>query len=93
MKRAIKNAMKYLITYDLNRTGQNYEGLYELIKNLGDYRHPMQNTWFVKSNLTAGQIRDALRPALDENDKLFVCSISNWGSINIGTTGSWLNTP
>ena len=84
--------MKFLITYDLNRPVQKYEELYALIKNLGDYRHPMQNTWFVKSTFSSGQIRDMLKSALDDNDKIFICTVEGWASVNIGTTGDWLKT-
>lgn len=37
----------YLITYDLKQIGQNYSELYNSIKSLGDWRHPMESVWFV----------------------------------------------
>lgn len=36
--------MTYLITYDLNRPRQDYQGLYQAIKQIGHWRHALQNT-------------------------------------------------
>lgn len=69
----------FLITYDLKRPGQSYSELYEAIKNLGDWQHPLESTWMVKvSNFTFAQsIYEALRPQIDENDLLFIVDITN----------------
>lgn len=68
--------MKYLITYDRN-SGDNYEALYQRIKECGIAWHGMQNTWFVDSVYDAATIRDHCAIVLDRNDKLFVCRIDN----------------
>ena len=39
--------MIVLITYDLKQPGRNYSDLYETIKSLGDWQHPLESTWFV----------------------------------------------
>ena len=33
--------MIVLITYDLKQPGRNYTDLYEAIKSLGDWQHPL----------------------------------------------------
>jgi CRISPR/Cas system-associated endoribonuclease Cas2 len=83
--------MKYLITYDLNSPGQNYNALYEAIKKLGDWQHPLQNTWFVDSSYSASQIRDHLKEVVDRNDKIFVCEIGTWASWDMSDASDWLN--
>ena len=67
----------YLITYDLNSPGQNYNDLYTVIKGLGTWWHCLDSTWIIKSNLTAVQIRDSLSAKIDKNDSLLVASISS----------------
>jgi hypothetical protein len=83
--------LKYLITYDLNSPGQNYEALYEAIKRQGEWNHALQNTWFVKSQHSASQIRTNLKSALDSGDKLFVCVIGEWASTGMPDEADWLN--
>lgn len=81
-----------LITYDLNRPGQNYPNLWDAIKRLGTHWHPLESVWFVETGLTSMQIRDALRPHIDTNDKLFVSRVveAAWaGPFNAGAE-NWL---
>jgi hypothetical protein len=67
----------YLIGYDLNKTGQNYKDLIEKIKATFTYWwHHLDSTWIVKSNLTAAQIRDLLKPFIDSNDELLVAGLT-----------------
>lgn len=70
----------YLITYDLNRPGQNYNDLFEAIKAIGTWWHCLDSTWVVKSNLTAVQIRDSLSNKIDRNDSLLVVVLSGVGA-------------
>jgi len=79
---------KFLITYDLNIPGQNYDSLFKAIESLGETRHGMQNAWFLKSNSTSSEIRDYLRKFIDSNDRLFVCETTGWASYNL-EIASW----
>lgn len=54
-----------LITYDLNKPGQNYEELYERIKRLGTWWHYLGSTWIVICPLTPSQAFDRIRESLD----------------------------
>ena len=67
----------YLITYDLNKVGQNYEKVYEEIKKLGSWAHWLDSTWFVKSSLTADEIVGKLKKHFDSNDTLFVVEMTS----------------
>ncbi len=71
----------YIISYDLNRPGQDYEGLYEAIKSLGSWWHHLDSTWVVVTAKTATQVRDALIPEIDSNDKVLV--------VRSGGEGAW----
>lgn len=75
----------YMIGYDLNREGQDYEPLIEAIKALGTWWHHLDSTWIVETAATAVQIRDHLRPLIDDNDELLVARISApaaWAGFN-----------
>ena len=82
----------YLITYDLNRPGQNYDSLYEAIKKLGTWWHCLDSNWIIKSNMSAVGIRDTLTPCIDQNDSLLVVFLSGeaaWRGFSDECT-SWL---
>lgn len=84
---------KYMISYDLNRPGQNYSNLIKAIKIIGsNWWHCLDSTWIVISNLSAVQIRDALSPHIDVNDELLVAALSGeyaWQGFN-DDCASWL---
>lgn len=89
-------AKTFLITYDLKKPGQSYSELYEAIKNIGDWQHPLESTWIVRvtGNFTFAQnIYEKLRPKIDENDLLFIVEITDqdrqgWLSKTVWT---WFN--
>ncbi len=86
----------YLISYDLNqpRKETDYPQLIAAIKQLGTWWHCLDSTWIVKSNLSAAQIRDALKPHLDNGDELLVASLtgeSAWFGFD-AQCSSWLKT-
>lgn len=70
----------YLISYDLNKSGKNYETLIAEIKKFGTWWHHLDSTWIVKSDLTAVQIRDKLSPLIDSDDELLVVHLSGVGA-------------
>lgn len=83
--------MLHLITYDLSDPGQNYNALRNAITE-----HPFvkitESCWIIRSNLTAPQIRDILRPCLDTNDRLFVCDFHHYAAMGLPNwCALWLN--
>lgn len=80
----------YSISYDLNKQGKNYEGLYEAIKNF-DYYHVMDSVWFIKTNFTALEIYNKLKPQIDADNFLFVSEInSNYYGFLQKNVWNWL---
>jgi len=66
-----------LIGYDLNRNDDDYSELIAAIKNLtGTWWHNLDSTWLVKTDLSASQVRDHLKPHLDSNDEMLVIDIT-----------------
>jgi hypothetical protein len=84
----------YLIGYDLNKTGQNYKTLIDKIETFGIRWHHLDSTWIVKSDQTAAQIRDLLKPLIDSNDELLVVQLSNgnaaWTTGFSNEASNWL---
>lgn len=64
--------MVYHISYDLKNPGKDYSHLYKAIKDLGDWCHPLDSTWYVDTTHTAKTVRDHLRTVTDSNDKVIV---------------------
>lgn len=76
----------FLITYDLRSPGRDYKNLYEAIKRLGKWTHPLESVWTVSSGSEATVIRDALVLHMDKNDGLLVLRVRNaaWSGIESG---------
>lgn len=81
--------LKVLVSYDLLLPGQNYSGLIQAIKNLGDAFHVLESTWVVRTNLkSCAEVRDRLTPHIDRNDRLLVVGLSgDWATWNVQTAG------
>ncbi|AZA56263.1 SinR family protein [Chryseobacterium shandongense] len=63
----------YLIGYDLNKQGQDYETLIEKIKEFADdWWHCLDSTWIIRSESNASEIIDFLIKYVDDNDELLV---------------------
>lgn len=72
----------YMIGYDLNKAGKNYDGLIAAIKEVANgYWHHLDSTWIIHSESSAIDIRDKLAAHLDSDDELLVCKI--------GAPGAW----
>ena len=73
----------YVITYDLDKPGRNYDALYEKIKSYGTWARVTESNWVIVSEKSAVAIRDDLRTTMDQNDRLFV--------IKSGVESAWAN--
>ena len=78
--------MRYVISYDLVDPGQNYDRLWEALRQLGAQRL-LESQWIVRrTNTTATGIRDSLRPCIiDANDLLLVTCLDSqdWAGWNL----------
>lgn len=84
----------FVVSYDLNAPGRNYEALYEHLKGYGTWARPVESVWIVKStSKTAGQIRDDAKRHMDSNDKLVVFETgTQWATQNVAaSTNEWLH--
>lgn len=79
--------MIYALTYDLNKTGQDYDSLYKKIMSLGETFHPLQNLWLLDTTTSADNVMDQIKSVMDANDSVFVAqlykgSYSAWMSLD-----------
>jgi hypothetical protein len=73
-----------LVTYDLNKSGQNYDALIEKIKTLGAWAKVQQSVWYLHTPYSANEVLDHLTKVTDFNDSIFVANMSN---------ASWIGLP
>ena len=75
----------YSIQYDLLAPGREYTRLIEAIKGLGStWAQPLKSCFVIVTTRNATQIRDALIPLMDQNDKLLVMAAGpDWASRNL----------
>lgn len=72
----------YLISYDLDKPGQNYEGLITRLKQHGAFR-VLFSQWALQTTWTAVQLRDDLKAYIDSNDRLLVTQVADWASYRL----------
>ncbi|MCA5891988.1 hypothetical protein LEP48_01310 [Isoptericola sp. NEAU-Y5] len=66
-----------LITYDLNKPGQDYKAVHEAIKKFPGWAHLMDSTWAVSGvGLTPYSVSDTLRAVMDKSTSLFCVDIT-----------------
>lgn len=74
-----------LVGYDLNRPGQNYDGLIQALKRTGWWHH-LDSTWLLRTEETPIELRDRLMRHIDAGDELLVIEVTNqaaaWTGIN-----------
>jgi len=82
----------HCVSYDLNKSGQNYNALYDELKKSPGWCHALDSTWLVSTTETAQQLSDRLRRHLDNNDTLLVMAVAK---DNAGwlpqSTWDWIN--
>lgn len=64
----------YQVSYDLNKSNKNYNGLYEELKKTS-WAHILDSTWLISTSEDATQLRDRLKTQIDSNDTLFVSRV------------------
>ncbi|OBW93008.1 CRISPR-associated protein Cas2 [Gallibacterium salpingitidis] len=76
----------YLISYDLYKSGQNYNKLISYIESYSVWAKIHQSVWYIKSNKSCDQIRNELLACVDYNDSLFVAEMNDaaWNNLSEG---------
>lgn len=72
--------MKYLISYDLQTPGKDYNSLYNILKSAPGWAHYLESTWFISSNESLEFWHEKIKNVIDANDNFFIVDISDSGS-------------
>lgn len=69
----------YLITYDLNKDGQNYDEIIKTIKDdiSGYWCTYWKSSFLITSNYTPRQMLNKLEAYLDSNDRMLIIEVTN----------------
>lgn len=65
----------YCVSYDLNKSGQNYDDLYQSLESSAGWWHYLDSTWLVATEESAEQLSSRLLKNLDSNDSLLVIKV------------------
>lgn len=65
----------YLVTYDLNKEVVR-PNITEKIKSLGGYAKLSESSYAIDVDLTVDQVFDALKPLIDNNDQIYILTLS-----------------
>lgn len=65
----------YLVSYDLDKPGQDYTDLIRTIEGLGG-KKCLYSEWFIATNLNSSQLFDKLSPFIDRNDRLLILGVT-----------------
>lgn len=69
--------MLYLITYDLVKPRQDYNDLYESIKQCSSkWWHYLDSTWLIVTKMPVVDCVDKIHSVMDDDDKLLVIDIT-----------------
>lgn len=67
----------YMIGYDLNKAGKNYQALIDKIEEIADgYFHHLDSTWLIGFSGDAKAIAESLVPLIDNDDELLVVKLA-----------------
>jgi hypothetical protein len=74
----------YVVSYDLNRPGQNYPELWKALNDLNAQRL-LLSQWGVRTTSTAQVLRDYLWAFMDQTDRLLVMDrdSGSWAAYNL----------
>lgn len=81
------------VNYDLNNAGQNYTQLIDYLKSHESWAKPLKSSFFVKTSLTAAQLRDGCKKHIDANDDAVIVTVtgSPWATFGLSTKlNEWL---
>jgi CRISPR/Cas system-associated endoribonuclease Cas2 len=80
----------YIVTYDLNAPGQDYNPLISAIRKYTNCKC-LKSAFFIDTSEDASVIRDKLTPLVDKNDALYVVELrKHWAANRTLPCNEWL---
>jgi hypothetical protein len=85
--------MILIVNLDLLGPATSYDGLYEELKKQGTWWHYMRWTWLLDTDHTPEQIMQALRPHVQNNDRMLVAPLTRpYQGLLTKEEWEWINT-
>lgn len=83
----------YMLSYDLNKEGKDYEGLYDALKTFPRL-HVLDSTWYIESDWMSSEIMMLLLPHIDTDDRVVISQITKNTTVQNLTPeeNEWLRT-
>ena len=82
----------HVIGYDLKKPGQDYDDLFDAIKDYPNWWHHLDSTWIIKTNDSVSDVRDDLKQHIDSDDDLLVMKLTGtWASSGLSDGTDWLH--
>lgn len=81
------------VNYDLNKEGQDYTKLIDYLKSHQAWAKPLKSSFFVKTTMTAAQLRDEVKKHIDATDDVVVVTVtgSSWATFGLSSQlNEWL---
>lgn len=64
--------MVYVVSYDLRKPGQDYEGLFDVLQASPSWWHYLESTWLIATSENANELYNRLRIYLDQGDSILI---------------------
>ena len=85
--------MILLVNLDLLGPAASYEPLYETLKAQGTWAHYMRWTWLLDTMRTPDQVVNALKPYVQQGDKILVCPVTQpYQGLQTKEAWDWINS-
>lgn len=83
----------FVVSYDLHKdqSTEHYDRVAKRITGCGEVLEIQYSVWVLKSEKTAGGVRDEVALDLDQGDKAFVGEIVDWASRTQKRAADFLN--
>ena len=69
-----------IVTYDLCKSGKNYDDLYNYLKSYSVWAHVTESTWFISTDKSCITIRDEINKIIDSDDRIFVAELTGFAA-------------
>ena len=76
----------YVVSYDLNKTGQKYKDLFEELEKSPGWCREVDSTWLISTTETAEQLWQRISPSFDANDRCMIVNATR-------PFAGWLSEP
>lgn len=73
----------YCISYDLGKPKRDYENLFSFLESFKDNFHALESVWFVRTGLSAKEIKSQISNLIDGDDQVFVIEVQKHWSFKI----------